>query len=301
MNPTRHVSVSSLARAALAATRLFAAAATLAALAVTPAWAGYLVSNDESFSYAGTVTAPNGTAYTIPSYTSTPGSTVYTGRDAVIYAASGAPAADAGSFTNATQFGANWYASLDGLNDGVGNPNSSNTGWVQIQDLANASVTSATGGWTNSSYTTFQITITGANAIGNPAFDNLWPAPLTNSALTDVEGYYEDYSLTLTAEFAPGVVTEESPGWFSTTAAPLSVTGSFDGVFVNTAPLVDTDVNGIYDVNLTFQDQSWAANNGIADVYGSYFGASEVPEPASWLIFGGGLLAMAGFRRRRAA
>lgn len=104
---------------------LLVSAFELPCLLAQPAHAGYMASNDESFSYTGTVNAPNGTAYTIPSFISTPGSTLYSGRDAAIFATSNAPTADAGSYQNTTQFETNWYSSLNGNNDGAGNPDKS--------------------------------------------------------------------------------------------------------------------------------------------------------------------------------
>jgi hypothetical protein len=94
--------------------------------------------------------------------------------------------------------------------------------------------------------------------------------------------------LVLTATFAPGAVTEESPGWFSTDATPLSITGNFSGLFTNTG----TYAPGIYQFDFDFLDQSWAGNNGVGGP--SYFGASAVavPEPATLGLFGFGLMAL---------
>lgn len=264
---------------------------------------GFMADNSTFFSYTGTVTGPDGQAHTIPGFTSTPGNTSYQGRDANVYAAYDAPEADTGSTNNITMFSTNWFSSSDGEDDGSNNPNNNDNGFVQLADLTNASVLSAAGGWTNGTYTTFQLKITGDDsdnlngAAGNP--DRLWDAPNLNGPSTDTYGAFGPYTLLLTAQFAPGAVTEESPGWYSTSADPLSVTGSFSGTFTNTG----SKAPGAYSFSLDFIPGNWAGANGL-DVGSSYFGASAftaVPEPQVWGMFGIGVLVIglaAGMRRR---
>lgn len=281
-----------------ARTALVAACAAFAMACVSaPAMAGLMASNDTYFSYSGTVTGPNGT-YTIPGFSD--GSGTYTGRDASVFITKNAPTADAtAGYENTMMFLTNWYASLDGLNDGNANPNDTDTGFVQLYDTTSAGVASISGGWTNNSYTTFTLAVTGNSGSSTPGYDRLWAAPEVGGASADTGGAFGAYTLLLTATFAPGAVTEESSGWFSTTANPLSVTGSFAGSFTNTGSYAP----GAYTFDLTFIPGNWAGANGL-DLNDSYFGASAapVPEPSDLGLFLAGLLGLGGclwVRRRQ--
>lgn len=264
-----------------------------------PVTGGFMASSSTFFSYGGTVTDPSGAVHTIPGFTAS--GTTYQGRDASVYVTFNAPEADTGGASNMTMFLTNWYSSADGDDDGASNPNNNDNGFVQLYDTTSASVLSAAGGWTNDSYTTFQMKITGndsSNVAGGN--DRLWDAPLLNGSAADTGGTFGPYTLLLTAQFAPGVVTEESPGWYSTSDNPLSVTGSFSGTFANTGDKAP----GLYSFDLDFLAGNWAGANGL-DPGSSYFGASAatvaVPEPPAWGMFGLGVLLVGlawGTRRR---
>ena len=240
----------------------------------TPAMATFSAVSDTNFSYTGTVTAPDGQPYTIVPYTS--GGTTYNGRDLSLYAG------NEPGIVDDTQITTNWYSSFNGLSDGTANPNNEDSGFVQLVTDGSMSVTSMSGGWTNSSYTTFVMSISGGPT--TTAHNRLWAAP-SNGAAIETAGQFQNYTFYLTTTFAPGAVTQESPGWFSTTASPLSVAGSFSGDFLNTGSLV---APGSYGFNFTFLDTNWAGANGIAGFSGSYFGASAmaVPEPPTLILFG---------------
>lgn len=263
-----------------------------------PALANLMASNDTSFSYTGTVTDPNGVQHTIPG-----SSTTYTGRDASVLVTRGAPTADAGAgYENSMIFMTNWYATLlpaDGY--GTANPNNTSLGYVQLYDSDSSGVSSVTGGWTDNSYTTFTMTVTGFAGSDVAGYDMLWPAPQDTGPWSDTVGAFGAYSLILTATFAPGAVTAESPGWYSTTANPLSVTGSFSGAFTNTGSYAP----GAYTFDFNFVDGgNWAgANNAALTDGGSYFGANAIaaPEPSELGLFLAGLLMLGGclWSRRR--
>ncbi len=276
-----------------------ACAGLLVGLSTTPADAAYLVSNDQSFSYTGTVTPPAGSPTIIPSYTSTPGSTIYDGRDVAIYATSNAPTALAGAGNeNYTSVGTNYYASTLHNDSGTGNPNNTDTGFFQLYNTTNHNVTSATGGWTDTSYTTFTMSIVGTTTDPTSIYNRLWAAPKIGGPGSDTRGIFQTYTVSLTATFAPGDVTETTPGWYATEAEPISVTGSIVGTFQNTSPTVA--YNGLYAFDLSFENTNWAGSNDIPDNYGSYFGASQVvPEPATMALLGVGLFSLAMIRRRR--
>jgi len=266
-----------------------------ALLAPSGARADYSVSNDQGFSYVGTVTGPDTTVYAIPSFVS--GLTTYTGRDGSISSSSNAPTGIVGAGNeNTMQFQTNWYATTQpGNGYGWGNPNNSNTGFLAINDFTNHSVTSASGSW-DAAMTTFTLHVSGANASYSPDLTRLWAPTGVSGLSSDTRGTYDSYELTLTATFATPA-TEEIPGWFSTAADPMSITGSFTGLFTNDSP--DTSLNGDYIVDVTFQNQNWAKDNAAAFAGPSYFGSDVVPEPASMLLLAGSLAGLALARRRR--
>ena len=231
----------------------------------------YFVANDQSFDYSGTV---NGVA--IPGFTSTPGATNYPGPDGSTISSLHAPDSLAlEGNSNSTNFQPNWYASLNGQNDGIGNPSNSATGYVSVFDPDNSGVTSSTGTW-NASHTQFTLNIIGTtpNSPGDLNFNNrVWSPTGTN---TSQEGHYTNYDLSLTANFAAGTVTETNPflDWFSTTSGPTSVTGTLNGTYVNTG-----SDPGTYNVALNFNNINWAGANGIVDNgtgVAPYFGATDI-------------------------
>lgn len=70
-----------------------------------------------------------------------------------IFASSHAPDALAGiGNSNSTNFEPNWYAGLNGLNNGIGDPSNNPVGYISAFDPINAGLSGATGSW-NASHT----------------------------------------------------------------------------------------------------------------------------------------------------
>src|SRR5574337_904573 len=119
-------------------------------------WASPLYVGYDNFDYSGTVTryatladAQNGTnaLSTTAIATATNGTrqTLTNARDGNVYVASNSPGYDP---TNLAYFSTAWYYTTFPANgDGWGNPNNTNTGFVQYYDSSAAPVVS--GGWSN--------------------------------------------------------------------------------------------------------------------------------------------------------
>lgn len=57
------------------------------------------------------------------------------------------------------------FQMVTGWNLGAGNPSNSPVGFLQISDLGLVSVDSLSAGWTNTNFDTYQINLTGSNAL----------------------------------------------------------------------------------------------------------------------------------------
>lgn len=290
------------------------ALATAAIVFANTASAGMLYVSYDNFTYTGTVTryatladaqgSTNALSTTaISTATNGAQSTRPNARDGQVYVASNSPGYDSSSLA---YFSTAWYYTLVPANsNGWGNPNNTNTGFVQYYDASVAPT--VTGGWSNSNMT-FTVNINGGNGDSIDAA-RLWAAPKVGGPSGDTAGTFVDFAFTMEANFLAAASYNNSTTWYETDANPDSMTGSATGIFQNLST-TDPSLNGFYAFDFSFATGSWAADQGAVWVGttstyepSAFFaapGAASVPEPATL-----GLLALAalgawGARRRRA-
>ena len=181
---------------------------------------------------------------------------------------------------------------------GWGNPNNTNTGFMQLYDIGSNTVTSSSaafGNFNGTHYTEFNLQSSFTNA-GAAEYARLWAAPTLGGAASITGGTFISADLDITFGGLEG--SQTSPGVIESFNHPTSVSGSFSAIFQNTGS--DGSLHGFYVAEFTFNMDSWAFGQDNADLNGdfsdSYF--ATVPAPASAALLGlGGLIAA---RRRRA-
>ncbi len=276
----------------------------LALLVGANAHAAFFAGTDR-VSYTGTVTrydtladAQNGTnatgSYAIPARdTAAPYDTGF--RDAGIFFSNNAP----DYYQNTNTFMTAWYYTTDpshGAYSGWGNPNNTNTGFIQLYDETGGTSTSASGYFSNLAggyYRDFTLQVSGQNA-GAAEYARLWHAPGIGGAADLTRGIFLNYNLNITFGGLQGVLLPS--GWIEATNHPDSVTGTFTALFQNTNP----DYLGYYAANFTFGLDNWAYGQGDAlnGAFSDSTFAAPVPIPAAAWLLGSGLIGLVAIRRR---
>lgn len=177
------------------------------------------------------------------------------------------------------------FQMVTGWNLGAGNPSNTNNGFLQITDLGSTTVDSSSVGWTDSSFTTYQINLTGSNAQRrlSPTEGNQETRLGVGPSDRSTNGNWLSYDLSL--NFGGLSSSETDPGIQTAVDEPSSVAGSLFVLFEN-PNLTDLDANpnanlGFYRVGLTINEISWAEDNNVPAVIDdtSTFEAPTTPVP----------------------
>ena len=197
-----------------------------------------------------------------------------------------------------------WYYTTNtdnGEYSGWGNPNNTNTGFIQMYDIGAMTSQTVTGEFSTlnvgvAGASAFTLNASGTNADYNDAFSRFWHAPNTGGAGALTVGEFHEWALDVTVG---GLTVNEIGTWYIADNHPNSVTGSLTGIFENTNTS-DASLNGFYRYDYDLNMTNWAWDNQ-GDLFGAFsdsFFAAAVPEPSTGLA-AFSIVGLAFFRRKR--
>ncbi len=181
---------------------------------------------------------------------------------------------------------------------GWGNPNNTNTGFVQLADddgSTTGSKTASFGDFDGTFWTSFTLQANGSFATHADDFARLWAAPTVGGPADETYGLMYSWNLDITFTGLEGV--ESGGGVIEAIDHPEGVTGTFTAVFVNEGS--NSALNGFYRADFTFSMDSWAYGQDESLVGGPIDGSHFVvlPAPFSASVFA--LAGLGAMRRRR--
>ena len=201
-----------------------------------------------------------------------------------------------------------WYSTavdVDGnpLGSGWGNTTgNTGAGFIQYYDMSQTYIISQDYGFSDfdgSFWTTFSFGLEVENAPYDPAYSRL-SAPSN----TGDSGTFLSMAIDLTATGLQGV---QSNGWIvaqESDAYPTDVTGKLTGVFQNTSSTTANNGYYVFDFDLNMTNWAYENRDDLVGDYDTFYEGSygaAVPEPTTMLLFGLGILGIAGVSRKRTA